>query len=277
VLHDGFDAAAVAASIERDALTQISLVPTMLARVLDAAPERSAPRTLRCVLLGGGPIPPALLERARRRGFRIAATYGLTEAASQVATTEPGRADESGLPPLSATELRTVGAGGETLPAGRAGEICVRGPQVMAGYLGRPDATARALREGWLHTGDVGEIDAYGRLRVLDRRDDLIVSGGENVYPAEVEAALLAHPDVAEAGVVGLADTDWGQRVVAVVVPRRAASEPQRREILTHCADALARFKRPRDLRFAQALPRTASGKLQRTALRDALRAHDAI
>jgi O-succinylbenzoic acid--CoA ligase len=147
----------------------------------------------------------------------------------------------------------------------------------MAGYLDRPDATARALRDGWLHTGDIGELDAHGRLRVLDRRDDLIVSGGENVYPAEVEAALLAHPDVAEAGVVGLADAEWGQRVVAIVVPRRSPGEALAGELLAHCTGALARFKRPRELRFASALPRTASGKLQRGLLRQQVQEHDAL
>ena len=271
VLHEGFEPGAVAHALEADRLSQISLVPTMLARLLDAAPGLRAPQGLRCVLLGGGPISPALLERARARGFALAPSYGLTEAASQVATAEPGVGDGTALPPLPATEVRTVDADGAVLPAGAAGEICVRGAQVMAGYLDRDADTARALRAGWLHTGDVGELDASGRLRVLDRRDDLIVSGGENVYPAEVEAALLAHPDVAEAGVVGLADPGWGQRVVAVVVPRRAPGEPLQREILAHCARALARFKRPRELRFAADLPRTGSGKLQRALLRKRL------
>jgi O-succinylbenzoic acid--CoA ligase len=168
--------------------------------------------------------------------------------------------------------VRTIDADGTPLPPGVAGEICVRGPQVMAGYLDRPDATAHALRDGWLHTGDIGELDARGALRVLDRRDDLIVSGGENVYPAEVEAALLAHPDVTEAGVVGLPDAEWGQRVVAIVVPRRAPGADLERELLAHCARALARFTRPRELRFASNLPRTASGKLQRALLRRELR-----
>jgi o-succinylbenzoate---CoA ligase len=277
VLHDGFEPGAVARAIERDRLTQISLVPTMLARLLDAAPELRAPPGLRCVLLGGGPISHALLERARERGFPLAPSYGLTEAASQVATAQPGVGDGTALPPLPATELRIVGPDGAPQPSGVAGEICVRGPQVMLGYLDRPEASARALRDGWLHTGDVGELDARGHLRVLDRRDDLIVSGGENVYPAEVEAALLAHPEVAEAGVVGLPDAEWGQRVVAIVVPRRPPAEALERELLAHCAGALARFKRPRELRFASALPRTASGKLQRVLLRRRVAEHDAL
>ncbi len=275
VLHDAFEPGAVARALESDRLTQISLVPTMLARFLDAAPDLRAPQSLRCVLLGGGPISPALVERAQARGFALAPTYGLTEAASQVATAEPGAPAGAALPPLPATELRTVDADGAPLPPGVAGEICVRGPQLMAGYLDRPDATAHALRGGWLHTGDIGELDARGALRVLDRRDDLIVSGGENVYPAEVEAALLAHPDVAEVGVVGLPDAEWGQRVVAVVVPRRAPGANLERELLAHCARALARFKRPRELHFASALPRTASGKLQRALVRRELRGRD--
>jgi o-succinylbenzoate---CoA ligase len=172
------------------------------------------------------------------------------------------------------TELRIVPdaetAGAPSEP-GAPGLILVRGPQIMRGYLDRPQDTARVLRDGWLHTGDFGVLDARGRLTVLDRRTDLIVSGGENVYPSEIEAVLLEHPAVREAGVVARRDAEWGQRVEAVVVCEPQDQTLLRSSLLEHCAQRLARFKHPRAIHFASALPRTASGKLQRAALREAL------
>jgi O-succinylbenzoic acid--CoA ligase len=138
----------------------------------------------------------------------------------------------------------------------------------MLGYLNDPTSTARALRDGWLHTGDVGYLDAEGGLHVLDRRDDLVVSGGENVYPAEVEAVLLEHPSVSEAGVTGVADVDLGARVVAWVVPS-AGSAIDIAALAEHCRQRLAGFKRPREIRVVDSLPRTAAGKLQRRKLTD--------
>jgi O-succinylbenzoic acid--CoA ligase len=136
----------------------------------------------------------------------------------------------------------------------------------MQGYLNDPAATAHALRDGWLHTGDIGCLDAQGTLQVLDRRDDLIVSGGENVYPAEVEAVLLEHPSVAEAGVAGVPDADLGARVTAWIVAA-AGPAPSIEELQRHCRERLAGYKQPREFRFVAALPRTASGKLQRRQL----------
>jgi O-succinylbenzoic acid--CoA ligase len=151
------------------------------------------------------------------------------------------------------------------------GEILVAGPTVFPGYLGRPDATAEALRDGWLHTGDLGYLDEEGYLYVADRRDDLIISGGENVYPAEVEAALAAHPAVLEAAVVGLPDPRWGAAVVAVVVAAPGAT-PTAGELTAHLRTHLAGYKLPRRIELsAEPLPRTASGKLQRHLVRERL------
>ncbi|HWQ29001.1 MAG TPA: 2-succinylbenzoate-CoA ligase, partial [Dehalococcoidia bacterium] len=151
---------------------------------------------------------------------------------------------------------------------GEPGSIVLRGPVVMAGYWNQPEASARALRDGWLHTGDLGVVDAEGYLYVLDRRDDLIISGGENVYPAEVEAVLLAHPAVADAGVFGVPDERWGQAVAAAVVlaPGARVSED---ELRAFCRERLAGYKTPAGIRFADALPRTTAGKLQRRLLRE--------
>jgi O-succinylbenzoic acid--CoA ligase len=220
------------------------------------------------VLLGGAAAPAYLLARAHDAGFPVCTTYGLTEATSQVATARPWRADVRERPPmlpLDGTQLRIV-ADGRDVPAGSPGEIAVRGPTVMLGYLNDAAATARALRDGWLHTGDIGYLDGAGGLHVLDRREDLIVSGGENVYPAEVEATLLEHPSVAEAAVAGLPDADLGSRVVAWIVTRPGAVVDAQ-ALSGHCNARLAGYKRPREFRFVGALPRTASDKVQRRRL----------
>ena len=267
-IHDGFDPVAANAALDREGITMVSFVASMLQRVIDVRDERPAPSSLRCVLLGGGPTPPALIQRARELGFPVAPTYGLTEVASQVATRLPEDAEppfEGRLRPLPGHALRIVDEAGRACTAGGVGEICVRGPAVMRGYLGRPEATAAALRDGWLHTGDIGSLDFEGRLRVFDRRDDLIVSGGENVYPAEIEAVLAMHPGVAEAGVVGAADERLGARPVAYWVAADGESEPRLREF---CRARLAGYKIPVDFRRVDALPRGASGKLLRRELR---------
>ena len=271
VLHDGFDPVAVNRSIDEDGVTIVSVVSNMLLRMLEARGNRPYPANLRCVLVGGGPVPQPLLEECARRGVPVAQTYGLTEAASQVATLTPQdalrRLGSAGRP-LPSTELRIEDDDGRALPAGQSGEIVVRGPTVTPGYFNLPNETQSTLRNGWLHTGDIGYLDSDGYLYVLDRREDLIVSGGENVYPAEVEAVLESHPAVQEAGVIGFPDERWGQRVVATVVPRDGTGVSEQ-ELLTFCRSRIAAYKMPTRLRFARELPRNAAGKLLRHALRE--------
>jgi o-succinylbenzoate---CoA ligase len=238
VLHGRFDTEAVLTDLMDPAqrITLVSLVPTMLARLLDAGLER--PPTLRWALLGGGPIPPPLLERARVAGVPVAPTYGMTEACSQIATFGW---------PLAGVELRTAGDG----------EVLVRGPIVSSGAVADDE---------WLHTGDVGRFDDRGRLEIVGRKADTIVSGGENVAPTEVEAALLEHPAVADAAVHPRADPEWGEAVVATVVLRDGATTGPD-ELRAHCAARLASFKVPKAVNFAEQLPRTSSGKLLRRQL----------
>ncbi|MEO7041902.1 MAG: o-succinylbenzoate--CoA ligase [Gemmatimonadaceae bacterium] len=277
VVHDGFDAVAANRALDDDGVTIISVVLVMLQRMLDAHDDRPYPSSLRCVLLGGGAAPQPVLERCARLGIPVSQTYGLTETTSQVATLTPidalrklGTAGRAIYP----NEIRVV-ADDRNAATEEAGEILVRGPVVMAGYAGRPEMTEQTIVDGWLHTGDIGTLDSDGYLRVLDRRSDLIVTGGENVYPAEVETALLAHPRVVEAAVIGTPDMTWGQSVIAFVRLTDApegASPPIVDELRLHCRALLAAYKTPREIRVVcEPLPRTASGKIQRRILRESL------
>ena len=269
VVHERFDPERVSHALDAEGIALASLVPTMLARVLEARGERPPPARLRAVLLGGAAAPPPLLERAAKTGWPVLPTYGLTEAASQVATLPPGaplRIDGGGLRALPGTELRIVSEEGAGLEPGAVGEIQVRGPTVTAGYWRRPAESERALAGGWLRTVDLGALDASGALRVLGRADDMLVTGGENVHPAEIETALLAHPDVADAGVAGLPDPVFGQRVVAWIVPVPGA-RPDPDALARFLRSRLAGYKIPRTWRFVATLPRNAGGKLVRRAL----------
>ena len=267
-LPSRFDAEETVEAVHRHGVTHLSLVARTLEQSLDAGLGAA---DLRGVLLGGGPVPPRLGERGRAAGVPILLTYGLTEACSQVTTERPGEAD--GLtagPPLPGLEVRILDAGGLELPAGVEGSIAVRGPTLMRGYLEDRAGTEAVLREGWLHTGDLGRSDECGRLTVLARRADLILSGGENVYPAEVEAVLAAHPALAEVAVVARPDTRWGQVPVAVVVPRVGESPG---DLRTWARVRLAGFKVPAEVVTATALPRTGAGKIDRAAVAALVRA----
>jgi O-succinylbenzoic acid--CoA ligase len=283
-IHDGFDAARVNEALDSGKVSMISVVAVMLQRMMDERADRPYPPSLRFVLLGGGPAPETLLERCSRSGVPVALSYGLTETSSQVATLAPGEAvrrpgsagraiypNELRIASLPGSGARRRAAGeSESPPPGEEGEILVRGPVVMKGYFGQQSDTERVLEGGWLHTGDIGRIDPDGYLYVLDRRSDLIITGGENVYPAEVESALLAHENVAEAGVIGLPDAQWGQRVVAIVrLYSGGWSHDIAEAIRAHCRARLAGYKVPSQvIGTSEPLPRTASGKLRREELR---------
>jgi O-succinylbenzoic acid--CoA ligase len=247
VIHEGFDVDAVGASLREDGITVVSLVTTMLIRLLEAGVDLSGPRA---ILVGGGPVPAEPLEEAIAKGATVVQTYGLTETCSQVTTLAPADARRklgSAGRPLLTTHLRI-----------QDGEILVQGPTVAPGC---------ADADGWLHTGDLGQIDEEGFLYVSDRIDDLIVSGGENIVPAEVEEVLLRHPEVADAAVVGREDPEWQQAVTAIVV-LESGSTATPDDLRRHCAESLAGFKVPKRIELASALPRTPSGKLMRRALR---------
>lgn len=269
VVHDAFDVDAANAALDTGEIDLVSLAPAMLQRML-AGRSRPYPNRLRCVLLGGSAAPLPLLEQCQALNIPVAQSYGLTETNSQAATLHPSDAlrkvGSSGRP-LLPTEIR-IEVDGRVAAAGEVGEICVRGPSVTPGYLNRPDATAQAIREGWLHTGDIGRIDEEGCLFVLDRRSDLIVSGAENVYPAEVESVLMSHADISEACVVARPDERWGQVPVAFIVADRAGTLVPDERLRAYCRERMAGYKIPAAFHWVDSLPRNASGKLLRKAVR---------
>lgn len=274
LLQERFDPVAVNEAIDRDGVTLISLVPPMLEKILEARGGRLFPTTLRAGLIGGGPIPPALLEAAAELRFRALPTYGLTEATSQVTTLSP-REWPAGLAsagrPLLFTRVEIRNTEGRSVDRGGEGEIVIQGPTVMAAYLESRDTNAAAWDGRWLKTGDFGTWDAAGRLVVLDRRADRLVVGGENVSPAEVEELLRAHPAVADACVVGIPGGSWGHEVAAAVQVRDGSAVTLE-ELTRHLTPALSPYKLPRRLLVVPDLPRTAAGKLLRRVVLDRFR-----
>jgi O-succinylbenzoic acid--CoA ligase len=258
VVRGAFDARVFSELMDGGRVTHASLVPTMLQRVLDVRGDRAAPRSLRCVLVGGARAPHALVERALAAGFPVALTYGMTEASSQVATAPPemvrSKPDAAGAP-LPGVEVRVDGAG----------EVLVRGPTVALTYVGTSEPLTDA--KGWLHTGDLGELDRDGHLRVTGRRSDRIVTGGVNVDPAEVEDILRSHPGVQDVSVVGLPDPEWGE-VVAAAAVRTPGVYPDPAELETLARSRLTSSKIPRRIVFVEDLPRNANGKVDREAVR---------
>ena len=290
ILHNRFDLDAINHSLDNDGATLISLVPTMLHRLLQSRDHW--PDSLRLILLGGAAATPELVEQAnnlpklvdgnqlsvnRPTDYRlplVAPTYGLTEAASQVATMLPedaARKPGSVGKPLMFTTVNIVDDQDRELPPGEIGEIVVRGPTVMAGYyedlgLKIEDEAAQSSiinHQSSIHTGDMGYLDEDGDLWVVQRRTDLIVSGGENVYPAEVEGVLRGCTAVSQVCVVGIPHSEWGQQVAAMVQlkPGQALTEES---LLAFCREHLAGYKQPRHILFVDDLPQTASGKIAR-------------
>ncbi len=282
----GFDAAEVLDLLEAHGDVSFFAAPTMVKRLADAAIQSGASSNgLRTIVYGGGPMYLADLERATQAfGHRLAQIYGQGESPMTItALSRQHHADVAhprhrerlssvGLP-HSVVQVTLRDPSGRQVPAGEVGEVCVRGDVVMSGYWNNPEATAGALRAGWLWTGDLGVMDADGFLTLKDRSKDLIVSGGSNIYPREVEEVLLRHPAVAEASVVGRADPEWGESVVAFVVLREASAsaheiEGLRLELDRLCLEHIARFKRPKEYRFVQGLPKNNYGKVVKSELR---------
>lgn len=267
-------------AIERHGVTDVVLVPSMLQMLLDApAFDAVRLRSLQRISHGAAPMPPALLDRAMdllpNVGF--CSSYGMTETAGVVSVfgpvTRDGRQGAGGAlrsvgRPGLGVELRILDSEGHEVPPGAVGEIVLRGPAVTQGYWNKPAETAAALRDGWLHTGDAAWQDEAGHIHVADRLKDIVITGGENVYSAEVESALIAHPAVAACAVIGVPNPLWGESVHAVVVLRPGA-EADAELLRAHCRERLAGYKCPKTVDFVSSLPLSAAGKVLKNRLRD--------
>ncbi|CAA0124853.1 Long-chain-fatty-acid--CoA ligase FadD13 [Mycolicibacterium vanbaalenii] len=274
-----FDTTLVLNRIEHDGVTFLFMVPTMIYRLLDAAEGRELDlSSLRTILYGAAPITPERLEQGLRRfGAVFMQLYGQSEAPNFITrlTREdhdpllPERLASCGRP-ATLVKVAVLDDRGSPLPAGQVGEICARAPYVMSGYRGLPDTTANTLRDDWLHTGDIGLLDEDGYLHLLDRKNDMIISGGMNVYTTEVEQVVSACPGVAQVAVVGVPHPDWGEAVVAFVV---SSDEFDQDAAMNRCRAELAAYKRPKAFQRVEALPVTSVGKVDKKRLKAGHRA----
>ena len=271
VILPKFDAGKFLELAERERATCTFAVPTMIAMILEHPDLATRKLALRRLCYGAAPIAPAVAERAERAfGKVLCQTYGQTEAPMTVTCLQPEDHDRVGSAgrPYSMVEVRVVDENDNPLPTGEAGEVCARGEIVMKEYWNNPEATAKTLRGGWLHTGDIGRFDADGFLYLVDRKNDLLISGGYNVYPREVEDILLGLPGVREAAVVGIPDEKWGDRIHAVVA---GSPDLDGAKLLETMKTAITDYKRPRGIDVWPELPKSAAGKILRREVRDRL------
>ena len=276
ILEEAFDEARTLELISRQGVTTLFGVPTMYQRLADTPgfdeTDLSGVRNLMC---GGAPVPEPLLRRYLDRGLSFVQGYGMTEASPGTLLLDAdhalSKAGTAGVPHFF-TDVRLTRPDGSVADPGEPGEIEVEGPNVMLGYWGRPIETRRALSDGWLRSGDLAATDEDGYVRIVDRIKDLIISGGENISPAQVESVLYQHPAVADCAVIGVPDERWGEVGRAVVVLREPAVEGDElaAELLAFAAERLAKYKVPKSVAFTEALPRTGAGKVIKSALREA-------
>ena len=273
ILHDRFDASEVWRTVEREHATLLFGVPTIF-KMLQEAPEfaTSNVASVRWCISGGAPLPRYLIDLYQRRGLVFKQGYGLTEAGVNcfaMTAADAARKPGSIGKPMMFAQTRVCDRDGLDVPAGTTGELCLRGPHVCAGFWNQPDATAAALgSDGWLHTGDLAHRDAEGFFYIDGRIKDMYISGGVNVYPAEIENVLLQHPDVKDAAVLGVPDATWGE-VGAAFIVRREQTPVDAAGILRFLEARLARYKLPKAINFLDELPRTAYGKVVKPELRE--------
>ena len=272
VLMAAFDPVAALAAITGHQVTYMFGVPTMYDAIA-ACPEwpDADLSSLRQVNCGGAPVPPATIATYTARGLVFSQGYGMTEAAPGVlylsAADSAAKAGTAGVPHFF-TDVHLTGPDGRPTGPGEPGEIQVSGPNVMPGYWNRPEATAQALTDGWFHSGDIATADTDGYVAIIDRIKDVIISGGENIYPAEVETALQQHPDVAECAVIGVPDPRWGETGRAIIVPR-PGTHPAEADLIAFLQNHLAHYKIPKTVVFTDALPRNPTGKILKKTLRE--------
>jgi acyl-CoA synthetase (AMP-forming)/AMP-acid ligase II len=257
--------------IGEEKITTGLMVPAMLNFMLQVdAADRADCTSLRWIMTGAAPVPEALTRRYADLGIGVLQVYGLTESCgpacvmdSEHALTRPGSTGKA----FFHTEVAVVDEDGVPCPPGVAGEVVVRGPHIMREYWHRPEATKETLRNGWLHTGDIAVMDEAGFVSIQDRIKDMIISGGENVYPAEIEGVLMTHPDIVEAAVIGVPSEKWGESPLAVVV--RKSDTLDAAAVLAFCRGKLAGYKRPQAVEFVDEVPRNPSGKILKRILRE--------
>lgn len=270
VLHRTFDAQATLAAITEDRVTHLSLVGTTLLRLLKEQGDRTFPGHVRAALVGGGPVHSELLREARARGLPVLPTYGMTEASSQVATLSPRDTDDNlctAGQPLTFCEIEISDEDGKRASPGEAGQVRVRGPMLAKGYWTAPGQIEPLTRDGWFATSDVGSLDDDGFLTIHGRRDNVIISGGEKLFPEEIETALEQIAGIDRAAVAGIDDPEWGQTIVAMIEPSRGATFDEE-SIRDSLARHLARYKLPRRFIRVEALPTLTNGKIDRGRLR---------
>ena len=258
-------------AVERHRPTMAFAVPAMWAAVHAAGLDGRDLGSLRSALSGGAPCPVVLIEAFVQRGVAFNEGFGLTETApacTALATADVLTHAGSIGKPVNHVDLRIVDEGDHDVPVGEVGELLIRGPNVFVGYWGRPDATREALRDGWFHSGDLARVDEDGYYTIVDRKKDMVITGGENVYPAEVEQALYRHPAIAEVAVIGTPDERWGEAVTAVVALKPGESLTEA-DLVAWVRERLAHFKCPRVVSFVDVLPRTATGKVLKRELRE--------
>jgi fatty-acyl-CoA synthase len=275
VVVPGFDPALVLNLIEAERGSLSIMVPTMLIALMEHADlARRDHSSLRALVTGGAPVAAELVQGVEAAfGAPLTTVFAQTEASPVITQTLPSGTQQDRFAcgvPLPQTEVKIADpVTGETVPTGTIGEICTRGYHVMRGYFNLPEQTAQAIdAEGWLHTGDLGTLDEHGHCRVEGRLKDMIIRGGENIYPREIEAVLFAHPGIADASVVGVPDPYWGEQVAAFIRPATDPS-PSQKDLEAYVLERLARYKRPRHWIFVDRFPQTASGKIQKFVLRE--------
>jgi acyl-CoA synthetase (AMP-forming)/AMP-acid ligase II len=256
--------------IEEENVTGFGSVPQLL-DFLKLVPdfEKYDWSSIRTIMVYAAPVPVTLIKEYEAVGIEVRQLYGLTECNTGTVLDSENAIEKAGScgRPFFHTEVRVVDESGRDLPAGEKGEVLLRAPNMMKGYLNRPEETAAAIKDGWLHTGDIGKMDEDGFLYILDRKKDMIISGGENIYPAEIEDALLNNPKVADVGVIGYAHEKWGEAVKAIVVVKEGQTLTEE-ELIEWCRGKIGKFKIPKSVVVTDAIPRTPTGKILKTELR---------
>ncbi len=270
VIQRAFDPGQVLELIEKEKITCVFGVPTMLDMIArEPNFEQTDFSSVRCLITGAAPLPVNLIKIYHNKDIMVRQAYGLTESTATIlhdeyALTKQGSCGKE----FFHQNIRIVDEHGRDVPQGEVGEIIIKGPTVMLGYWENPDATNATIKNDWLWTGDLGRRDEDGFLFIVDRKKDMIISGGENIYPAEVEASLVKHSDIAEVAVIGVPDEKWGEIPIAVIASE-SSSELNIDDLIDFCRSKMARYKVPKHFRFIEELPRNAAGKVNKVVLKD--------